>query len=47
MTDRLPHVEAIFPNVFAAGYTPRSEKSAVYNCVAYAAGDESRRWEGY
>jgi hypothetical protein len=47
MTARLTHLEEIFPNLAAAGYTPKSEKSAVYNCIAYAAGDDSRRWAGY
>jgi hypothetical protein len=47
MSDPLPHLEQIFPNLAAAGYIPKSEKSAVYNCIAYAAGDETRRWAGY
>jgi hypothetical protein len=47
MTDRLPHLESIFPDLAAAGYSPKSEKSGVYNCIAYAAGDESRKWVGY
>ena len=42
MTDRLLHIEAIFPDLAAAGYSPRSEKSGVYNCIAYAAGDDTR-----
>jgi hypothetical protein len=47
MTDRLQHLEEIFPDLAAAGYGRKSEKSAVYNCIAYAAGDETRKWEGY
>jgi hypothetical protein len=47
MRGRLEHVEAIFPDLAAAGYTPKSEKSGVYNCIAFAAGDESRKWRGY
>jgi hypothetical protein len=47
MTDRLQHLEDIFPDLAAAGYSPKSEKSPVYNCIAYAAGDESRKWQGY
>jgi hypothetical protein len=47
MTDRLQHLEAIFSDLGAAGYGPKSEKSGVYNCIAYAAGDETRKWEGY
>jgi hypothetical protein len=37
----------IFLNLASAGYRAKSEKSAVYNCIAYAADDETRRWEGY
>ena len=47
MTARLPHLESIFPDLAASGYSPKSEKSGVYNCIAYAAGDESRKWVGY
>jgi hypothetical protein len=47
MTAHLPHLEAIFPNLSARGYLPKSEKTPVYNCIAYAAGDETRRWEGF
>lgn len=47
MTDRLPHLEEIFPDLAAAGYSPRSEKSTVYTCIAYVAGDETRKWAGY
>jgi hypothetical protein len=47
MNGRLQHLEDIFPNLAAVGYSPKSEPSAVYNCVAYAAGDETRSWEGY
>jgi hypothetical protein len=47
MTDSLKHLEEIFPNLARAGYTPKSEKCAVYNCIAYAAGNETRRWAGY
>lgn len=47
MTEQLRHLELIFPNLAAAGYTPKSEKSPIYNCIAYAAGDETRKWVGY
>jgi hypothetical protein len=47
MTQRLEHLEAIFPNLAGSGYSPKSELSHVYNCIAYAAGDETRKWEGY
>jgi hypothetical protein len=47
MTGPLPHLEALFPELAAVGYGPKSEKSSVYNCIAYAAGDELRTWQGY
>jgi hypothetical protein len=47
MTEAIQHPEEIFPDLAAVGYSPKSEKSAVYNCIAYAAGDETRKWEGY
>lgn len=47
MTAQLKHLEELFPNLVAVGYSPKSEQSRVYNCIAYAAGDESRRWEGF
>ncbi len=47
MTGSLKHLEAIFPDLARAGYIPKSEKSVVYNCVAYAAGEETRKWEGF
>ncbi len=47
MTDSHKHLEEIFPHLAEVGYTPKSEKSVVYNFIAYAAGDETRRWAGY
>lgn len=47
MTKPLKHLEEIFPNLAAVGYSPKSEKSTIYNCIAYAAGDETRKWEGF
>lgn len=47
MTGRLPHLEEIFPNLAVAGYSPKSERTGVYNCIAYAAGDETRKWQGF
>lgn len=47
MTSQLKHLEDIFPKLALAGYSPKSEQSAVYNCIAYAAGDETRKWEGF
>ena len=46
-TGQLAHLEAIFPRLAVTGYTPRSEKSGAYNCIAYAAGDETHKWEGF
>ena len=36
MSEPLRYLEAIFPNLAATGYHPKSEKSTVYNCIAYA-----------
>ena len=47
MTDEFQPLEEIFSELAAAGYSPKSEKSGVYNCIAYAAGDETRKWAGY
>jgi hypothetical protein len=47
MTDQLRHLESIFPDLAAAGYDPKSEKSGAYNCIAYAVGDETRKWAAY
>ena len=47
MSQRLPLLEATFKNLLADGYVPKSPPSDVYNCVGYAAGDESRVWQGY
>jgi hypothetical protein len=47
MSEPLQYLEKIFPNLAASGYSPKSEKSTAYNCIAYAAGDETRKWEGY
>jgi hypothetical protein len=47
LTRPLQYLEAILPNLAAAGYSAKSEKSSIYNCIAYAAGDETRKWVGY
>lgn len=47
MSQPLPHLEAIFQKLASVGYSPRSEKSPIYNCIAFAAGDETRKWVGY
>jgi hypothetical protein len=44
---QLQHLEKIFPNLLSAGYSPKSAKSLVYNCIAFAAGDETRKWVGF
>ena len=43
----LPHLEDIFPDLAAAGYGSKSPNSTIYNCIAYAAGDETTKWAGY
>jgi hypothetical protein len=47
MTGDLPHLEHIFPFLASSGYSPKSPRSSTYNCIAYAAGDESRKWAGF
>lgn len=47
MTQHLPHLEKLFENLLGIGYSPKSGPTAVYNCVAYAAGDEFHKWQGY
>ena len=47
MTDRLEHLEKIFPELAQAGYSAKSPQSFAYNCIAYAAGDETRKWAGF
>src|SRR5260370_21543528 len=47
MTIQFRHLEEIFPDLAATGYSPKSDKSPAYNCIAYAAGDETRKWVGY
>ncbi len=47
MSENLKHIEEIFPNLALAGYAPKSDPTPVYNCIAYAAGDETRRWAGF
>jgi hypothetical protein len=38
-------LEAAFPNLIADGYEITSPKSRKYNCIAWAAGDVSRKWD--
>jgi hypothetical protein len=39
-----PHVIAAFPNLAASRREARSPRDARYNCVAWAAGEDSRWW---
>jgi hypothetical protein len=38
------HLEREFPRLALNGYSVTSEATAEYNCVAWAAGDDSRWW---
>jgi len=40
-----PRIEKWFPNLRSAAYDITSPDSPVYNCVAWAAGDDSAWWE--
>lgn len=40
-----PEDEQCFPNLRAVGYRVTSKKDPVYNCVAYAADDETQKWD--
>jgi hypothetical protein len=46
MTRRLAHLERLFPNLQSVGYVPKSRAAARYNCVAWAAEDATRIWQG-
>lgn len=46
LPERLPPaVEAEFPNLRRSGCVVTSESDPRYNCVAYAAGDLTRKWD--
>jgi hypothetical protein len=47
MSDRLEHLERLFPNLASVGYFLTSEQSDEYNCVAWAVGDTTRVWQGH
>lgn len=47
VSEPLKHLEEIFPDLARIGYSPKSEPTSVYNCIAYAADDETRRWAGF
>ena len=40
-----PELEAAFPNLAADGYEITSPESRKYNCIAWAAGDASQKWD--
>ena len=44
---RLKYVETLFPNLYADGYSKHSHADFAYNCIAFAAGDLKRFWDGY
>jgi hypothetical protein len=37
--------ERVFPELLNSGYRLASDKDATYNCVAFAAGDMTRKWD--
>ncbi len=36
---------SLFPNLTLDGYTETSSQSTQYNCIAWGAGDDNRRWD--
>jgi hypothetical protein len=38
-------IDRWFPDLAAAGYEPQSVQTADYNCIAWAAGEDHRRWD--
>jgi hypothetical protein len=38
------HLEAYFPNLLDARFRETSPQDTFYNCIAFAAGDTSRKW---
>ncbi|MGA7500657.1 MAG: hypothetical protein WBX00_28340 [Isosphaeraceae bacterium] len=38
-------IDRCFPELAAAGYVPTSDRTIVYNCIAWAAADETQWWE--
>jgi hypothetical protein len=45
MSQPLPHLEQLFPNLAAAGYIVTSGQDPAYNCVAWALGDTTKNWD--
>ena len=39
-----PEDEKYFPSLCISGYRVSSEKTSSHNCIAYAAGDKTRKW---
>ena len=39
--------EAAFPRLARPNYEVTSDETAVYNCIAYAADDTTRKWDPY
>jgi hypothetical protein len=39
-----PLLERLFPNLVSEGYAITSPRAPEYNCIAWAAGDETRWW---
>jgi hypothetical protein len=42
---RLQHLEKVFPRLVLADYEETSKKNTLYNCIAYAAGDQTKKWD--
>lgn len=38
-------IDGWFPRLAAGGYHPKSERTTDYNCIAWAAGEDHRRWD--
>ena len=45
MSQPLPHLERLFPNLASLGYVCTSQADASYNCIAWAVGDTTRNWD--
>lgn len=47
MSWRIGRIEDLFPNLVSEGYRGNSVPDAAYNCIAFAAGDFRRVWDGF
>jgi len=45
MTDRLTHLEDLFPALATSGYSKSSEYDPKYNCIAFAVHDRGQFWQ--